>query len=130
MYYHVKTVKKGKIPNNNLHLFNKISKILKNNGGIKYKIIFESDNEQETFEKEISEIKNIGLENLCNLTEGGEGVSGHTWKLSNETKNKISKAHKGKILTTEHKRRLSKAKYKNPSKYWKEKIFRIKIKKF
>lgn len=43
-----------------------------------------------------------------NLTWGGEGTPGR--KHSDETKAKISAAHKGKKLSTEHRRKLSAAK--------------------
>ena len=38
-----------------------------------------------------------------------------------EVKNKISLKHKGKILSAEHRRKLSEAKFKNPIRYWKDK---------
>jgi len=48
--------------------------------------------------------RDLGLGNLVNMTDGGEGKSGfiHT----EETKIKISKSNKGKKLTEEHKRNL------------------------
>lgn len=42
---------------------------------------------------------------LTNLTEGGEGVCGYT--PSQETRDKMSKANKGKVVSEETKRRLS-----------------------
>jgi len=39
-------------------------------------------------------------------------------KHSEKTKKKISKAHKGKTLSTEHREKLRQAKLKNPTKYW------------
>jgi hypothetical protein len=44
---------------------------------------------------------------LINKTDGGEGNNG--WVASEETKRKMSEAHKGKNLTEDHKRKLSKA---------------------
>lgn len=63
----------------------------------------------------LSEIEALSLEmerikerrysgtNLCNLTDGGEGVSGY--KHSDETRSKLSLAHKGR-KKPEHSRRL------------------------
>jgi len=94
--------------------------------------------EEEAFGLETELIKIIGRANLSegpltNLTDGGEGVSGYVfpearkkeyskkfrglgnpaygkhWKLNDETKEKMSIAHKGKKFTNEHKRNLSKA---------------------
>lgn len=42
--------------------------------------------------EEIKQINEIGLDNLCNLTNGGEGTYGY--KLSEETKKKMSIAKK------------------------------------
>jgi len=59
--------------------------------------------------EEIKLIGDIGLENLCNLTIGGEGTSGYN--LSEETKMKMSKAKKkewedGRVMSDEHKEKL------------------------
>ena len=75
MYQHYRQVK-----NNhglyNLYMERKIKKIIKENLKPKYKKIFESENEQKCFDIEIKRIKELGKENLCNLTDGGGGVSG------------------------------------------------------
>tara|TARA_R110000868_G_scaffold76573_4_gene220142 strand:- start:1886 stop:2503 length:618 start_codon:yes stop_codon:yes gene_type:complete len=94
MWKHLQ-IAKGKSLNRqrNPKLYNKISSIVNSNGYVKPEILFESDIEVECFNKEIELISNIGLDNLCNLTEGGEGTSGY--KLSDETKVKMSKAKKG-----------------------------------
>jgi uncharacterized protein (DUF488 family) len=60
-------------------------------------------------EKEIEFIKLYGRSNskygtLCNLTDGGEGTTGAI--LSDEHKNKISLATKGKVLSGETKRKI------------------------
>jgi len=72
--------------------------------------LFENLTESEAFEKEIQLIESIGRINLktgplTNMTEGGDGISGNV--ISEETRKKISEAHKGKKLTEEHKRLLS-----------------------
>ena len=59
-------------------------------------------------ELEMFLISEIGLSNLCNQTLGGEGFFGG--KHSDETKNKISKANKGRKFTKEHRENMSKAK--------------------
>jgi hypothetical protein len=72
MYYHYSTVKNG----NNLYngkLNNKLKKLIKENLKPIYKKVFETDIEQEAFNKEIELIKFYGRETLCNLTEGGTG---------------------------------------------------------
>ena len=104
----------------NPKLYNKINSVIKSGGYITPEVLFESDNEQECLDKEVLLIKEIGLGNLCNLTEGGEGISG--FKLSEETRRKMSEAKKGKkrVFSKEHREKLSKA---NTGKegYWKGK---------
>lgn len=68
--------------------------------------------EKKAFNIEKELIKRIGRRDLktgplCNLTDGGEGISGHSH--SSETKVKISKTHKGIKLTEDHKKKLSEA---------------------
>ncbi len=73
--------------------------------------------------------KDLGTGCLKNLTEGGDGLSGH--KHSEETKKKMSESRSGsknpnfgKKFSEEHKKKLSEAKKgdKNP-KYWSGKKF-------
>ncbi len=93
MYQHVKTAKGNSVSRKkNLKLYNKISSIINNGGFIKPEIVFESYDEKECLDKEVSLINEIGLDNLCNLTEGGEGTSG--FKLSEETRRRMSEAKK------------------------------------
>lgn len=72
-----------------------------------YEIEYPHNNisEEEAFELEIFYIKTFGrrdinLGTLANLTDGGEGASGHI--LSQEHKNKISEKLKGRIFSEEH----------------------------
>ncbi len=74
MYWHKSHALKGS--HHNKHLQNKIRKLLQEGGKIIYQKIFESEDEKLVFEWERETIKKIGFENLCNLTEGGEGSSG------------------------------------------------------
>lgn len=120
MYKHVDSVKKGKIFKNT-KLYNKINKILKENKKILYEKVFETDIEQEAFNYEIYEIKRIGKENLCNLTDGGDGFL--RLYRTKEHKNNISKALKGKPKSKEHCEKLKLIKLQNPVKYWKNKKF-------
>ena len=50
--------------------------------------------------------KNLGLGNLVNMTDGGEGLL----NPSIETRQRISEVHKGKILSEESKKKMSEAK--------------------
>lgn len=74
--------------------------------GLKPKIMIWKNNltEQEAYDVEIELIKRFGK--ICNksgilsnLTDGGEGLSGHTF--SEEHKRKIGEAHRGKIVSEE-----------------------------
>jgi hypothetical protein len=75
MYEHKTEALKNK--HYNKHLENTILKILSLGFNIKYDKIFKSENEEECFIKENETILFFGLDNLCNLTEGGEGSSGY-----------------------------------------------------
>lgn len=85
----------------------------------KSRIIFLKKNltEAEAFKHEVYMIailgrKDLGTGILRNLTNGGEGASGHV--KSEETKKKISEANTGKIRTEEAKEKMSKAKIGKP----------------
>ncbi len=124
MYQHVKDVQRGRIPNRtNVYLYYKIKEILDSGYKIKYKEVFETDIGQEAYNREKQLITEIGLKNLCNITEGGKGGSGmFEKKHSEETKCKMSKAHDnvsgrknpfyGKTHTNEIKKHLSNEKLK------------------
>ncbi len=67
-----------------------------------------SENEAFLLEKKLIKIygrKNLGTGNLVNLTEGGDGTSGYV--CTEEHKEKISKATKGRKHTEEYKRYMS-----------------------
>ncbi len=93
MYDHEKFVLRNKHPNNNSHLFYKIRKILNTCGNIGYKKVIENIDETTALLEEAKEIKRIGRVNLCNLTDGGEGMSGY--KCSIKVKRLMSKLHSG-----------------------------------
>lgn len=78
----------GKIvPGGNKHLYHKLLKIYDKGLQPVYLMVFTSTIEKETLEREESDIKAFGLENLCNLTYGGEGET-----RTPETRLKMSKA--------------------------------------
>jgi hypothetical protein len=78
--------------NRNVHWNSVVAKY----GKPKVQVLATWDTEKEAFEHEVLLIacfKDIGVK-LCNMTDGGEGASGRT--LSEEHKEKISAAQKGK----------------------------------
>ncbi len=84
--------------------------LLGNNPNIKF--VKEHLEEQEALEFEISEIKRIGRRDtnegpLTNLTDGGEGASGH--KMSDETKQKLREITLGKVRSKETRQRMREA---------------------
>lgn len=114
MYRHVSDVRNGKIANHsNLKLSNKIKKILSLKLRVNYNKVFITLNENEAYNKEKELIKEIGLDNLCNLKDGG----GTGYAHSIETKNKMRKNAKhrfgeknpfyGKSHTHESKKRIA-----------------------
>jgi len=96
------------VHNKNKKLTNKIKKL---NGIFDIEIVFESKNEQECLDLEKKIILEIGRKNLCNLTDGGEGVSG--FNHSEETKQKISIWRKGKPLSKETCKKITQNKIGN-----------------
>ena len=111
----------------NPKLYNKIRKIINDGGFITSEVVFESTSETDCLNEEVKMISKIGLDNLCNLTIGGEGTSGYF--LSEETRMKMSEAKKkqwkdGRKITKKHKEKL----LENPQLfktghdgYWKDK---------
>lgn len=96
MYRHVQQVKAGKIPHRNRHLFNKISQILESGESPLYQKLVECVTSQVAYKVEVETIARIGRNNLCNLTDGGEGPNGFKQEFTPEWKAKISEARKGK----------------------------------
>lgn len=81
IFKHEDQVIQNIIPNNNKHLFHKINKIIKHGQKIIYEKVIENVNEETAFKMEIEEIHRIGRHDLhkgplCNLTNGGDGISG------------------------------------------------------
>ena len=81
------------------YLHRKIRKIWELGGDVYWKLLFETDDEQEAFSKEIELIKAYGRENLTNLTDGGEGSTGY--KPTKETIEKVRQSNMGRKLSPE-----------------------------
>lgn len=129
MYEHVRSTLRGRVLQRNLHKFNKIKQIYNNGGKVLYKKIVKNVLEVVAYKFEILLIKRYGRNNLVNMTDGGEGKIG--WKAtkitrikmskskigknnsfygkhhSEETKNKLSKNHKGFKHSEESKKKMS-----------------------
>jgi hypothetical protein len=122
MYKHVQ-IAKGNSTNRkrNPHLYNTISKIISNNGYIKYEIVFETDIEDYAYIKEKEFIDNIGIDNLCNICDGGLGGLIGEW--TDERKKKLSNSKKGKPRSEEAKKSISESLKGKPTgrSYWKGK---------
>jgi hypothetical protein len=107
--HHEWKVLKGKA-GNNPHLLNKIRKIKSLGFDILYEKWFESDDEWFCYWMEAYLIDYFGRENLCNLTDGGEGAN--YWKgkkRSEEDRAKFRKAHLGVKLSEQHADNIAKA---------------------
>lgn len=96
------------------HKCNVIRKIWRSGGDYQRYIVFTTDNEQEAFDYERELIALHGRENLCNLTDGGEGASGRV--VSDERRSRMSvlfKGRKGARLgatnSPEHRQKISAA---------------------
>lgn len=72
MYYHYKTALKTNI---RLPVLDKIRKMVSENRTIVYEKVFETNDQQEAYIKEKTTIKEIGIDNLKNITQGGEGAT-------------------------------------------------------
>jgi len=72
LYSHFNTIKSGRNLRNK-KLGNKLKKLIRENLKPVYRKVLKTENEQEAFNKEIDLIAKYGRENLCNLTDGGEG---------------------------------------------------------
>ena len=123
MYKHIQ-ISKGKsiCRNINKKLYNKIQKIITNRNNIISLKVFENDDENLTLEYEKKLILELGIENLCNLTLGGEGTS-YQNGFTEAHKQNISKGKTGKKrkpITDETRENMSKAQLGHKG-YWKDK---------
>jgi hypothetical protein len=99
----------------NKHWLNTVS-FLKNDYSIE--IVYETDDYDyvKNLEKNLILFygrKDLGLGNLVNMTDGGDGQINRIW--SEESKKKASKSHTGKVIDGEWKKNLIKAKFGNKS---------------
>jgi hypothetical protein len=127
------------------HSRNKHWKNIVNKVGFTPMIIENFLTEEKSFELEKYYIQHFGRNNLCNMTDGGDGMSGHIpteqtrkkisqgrmgkthnektkkkmseikWNMTKETKKKISESKKGKIYSIEHKKKISESRIGKPS---------------
>lgn len=92
------------------------SRIIAKYGAENIKVfVFPCKSEQQAFDDEIQQIAQLRNEgfSLANITNGGEGSSGVP--ITNETRAKISKANKGRILSSESRLNMSVAHKGKPS---------------
>lgn len=68
-----------------------------NKYGIEVNIVYKNLTNSEASQKEIDLISFYGLENLCNMTQGGDGCI----SLKQESRNKISNSLKGRVQSKE-----------------------------
>ncbi len=74
-----------------------------NKYGLEVNIIYNNLTNQEAGQKEIDLIEFYGLDNLCNMTQGGDGCV----SLKQESRDKISNSLKGRLQTQETKDKRS-----------------------
>lgn len=74
---------------------------VRNKHGLSVHLVYEGLSERQAFYIESEIISAYGRENLCNLTDGGEGIS----NPSIETRRKLSESHKG--IKKSHEERLA-----------------------
>lgn len=83
----------------NPYLQRKINKIREKGFSYGVDFLFSTEDEKECFEKEVFFISFFGRNTLCNLTDGGEGASGHV--LSDEIRRTMSDRLKGRPMPRE-----------------------------
>jgi hypothetical protein len=77
----------GKLtPGANKHLYNKLLNIYDKKLEPIYSIVFTTEIEKEALHREEEDIRSFGIENLCNLTYGGEGETRSGKALENLSK--------------------------------------------
>ena len=90
--------------NTNLPLYNKMNKI---NHYTEIVFFSEDYNDLPNVEKLIiKNFRDLGY-NILNLTDGGEGTLGYSYKMAEETRKKLSDALKGRVVSEETRNKLS-----------------------
>ncbi len=102
------------------HKCNIIRKVWGEGGQVQRSVVFETDDEQEAFDRERQLIAFYGRDALANHTDGGEGFAnlsaearakirasllGHD--VSPQTREKIGAAHRGRSLSLEHRQKMA-----------------------
>lgn len=105
MYQHVKKVQRESTTENP-HLDRKIAKILRNGGDVECVVFYDSLLEDAAFEKEDEKIRELGIENLCNVWYGGKGGR----VPSDNVRKRISERRRGIAVSEETKQKLREAK--------------------
>ena len=80
-----------------------ISKLTSLGLAVDVRIIQSDLTHEEAFSLEIERIALYGRDNLCNMTDGGDGATEPT----EETRKKISEANKNKVFSEEYRKKLS-----------------------
>jgi hypothetical protein len=115
MYDHWQNMLAGK-PHSHIKLYRKLTSIFRSGYTAPiYERLLECEDEQACFLLERFMIKTFERENLCNLTDGGEGFSGGTH--SDETRQKMKENHvgmTGRIHTDGTRKKQSKASIGKP----------------
>lgn len=122
LYKHERAILQGRKTHNN-YLDNTIRLIHKTGGRVIHRKIIDNVDEPTAFEMEKSLIEQIGMDNLCNFTPGGDGAS-----PNKEVRKKISENRKG-IPVSEATRKLMSLQRtgKKASEKTKEKMSAVKI---
>ena len=115
---------------NTLKKRNSIWHRIHNKTEIKVEILLESDNSDFVLQKEREFVKlygriNLGTGTLANLTEGGDGTVGY--KHSEESKLKMSKSQKGRLVSQETKDKIQQTKKIHGYKVYEETKLKIGI---
>jgi len=123
MYKHIQIAEgNSMVKSKNPYLYNKINKILNDGGEVICTKIFETNNEDLSYEKEKLFIEKFGLNNLTNITEGGLGGLIGEWDEERKDKLRKSKSignRKGKPHSEKTKAKIRETmKVKGYNKYW------------
>ncbi len=94
------------------HKCNTIRSIWASGGQIEKQIIFRTDVEADALAFEQATIAQYGRDTLCNQTDGGEGLVGHTF--STEHRAKIGAKSKGRVHSAETRAKMRAAKIGKP----------------
>ena len=83
--------------------------------GLRVEIIADKLTEAEALRLEIEAIASFGRRNLCNFTDGGDGVSGY--RHTDETRKRMADLRRGKQHSEETRKKISEAHAGRPSQW-------------